>query len=77
MLSPDLLDTLRCPLDRQSRLAEEGERLACTRCGLKFGITDGFPNMIAEEAELPPGCPSLDQLPCQRERAATPELTTR
>ncbi|HKI30907.1 MAG TPA: Trm112 family protein [Gemmataceae bacterium] len=68
MLSPDLLDILRCPLDRRSRLAEDGARLVCTRCGLKFPITDGFPKLIAEEAELPAGCPSLDQLPCQRER---------
>jgi uncharacterized protein YbaR (Trm112 family) len=65
MLNPDLLNTLRCPLDRQSPLAEEGDRLLCTRCGLKFPITDGFPKMIVEEAELPAGCTSLDQLPCQ------------
>jgi uncharacterized protein len=70
MLSPDLLDILRCPLDRQVRLVEEGERLICTRCGLKFAIKDGFPNMIKEEAELPAGCTSLSQLPCQREQAA-------
>jgi uncharacterized protein YbaR (Trm112 family) len=70
MLSPDLLDILRCPMDRQSRLVEEAERLLCARCGLKFPITDGFPQLIAEEAELPPGCPSLDQLPCQRESPA-------
>ena len=70
MLSPDLLDILRCPLDRQSRLVEDGERLVCTRCDLKFPIKDGFPKLIVEEAELPAGCSSLDQLPCQRERAA-------
>ena len=72
MLSPDLLDILRCPLDRQSRLAEEGDHLVCTRCGLKFAITDGFPKLIAEEAELPAGCTSLDQLPCRREPGAAP-----
>jgi hypothetical protein len=26
-----------------------------------------------EEAERPPGCPSLDQLPCQREGRGRPE----
>ncbi len=72
MLSPELLDILRCPLDRQSRLVEDGQSLLCTRCGLRFRITDGFPNMIKEEAELPPGCPSLDQLPCQREGTSPP-----
>jgi uncharacterized protein YbaR (Trm112 family) len=68
MLSPELLDILRCPLDRHSRLIEDGARLVCTRCGLKFPITDGFPKLIIEDAELPAGCTSLDQLPCQRER---------
>ena len=43
MLSPDLLDILRCPLDRQSRLVEDGERLVCTRCGLKFPIAGRLP----------------------------------
>ena len=69
MLSPELLDILRCPLDRHSRLAEDGERLVCTRCGLKFPVKDGFATMIVEEAELPAGCAALDQLPCQREPA--------
>jgi hypothetical protein len=26
--------------------------------------------MLIEEAELPPGCASLDDLPCQREKAS-------
>jgi uncharacterized protein YbaR (Trm112 family) len=69
MLSPDLLDILRCPLDRQSRLVEDGERLVCSRCGLRFPVLDGFPKMIVEEAELPAGCASLDQLLCRREPA--------
>jgi uncharacterized protein YbaR (Trm112 family) len=69
MLSPELLDILRCPLDRHSRLADEGERLVCTRCGLRFPVKDGFPKLIVEEAEPPAGCASLDQLPCQRDRA--------
>jgi uncharacterized protein YbaR (Trm112 family) len=67
MISQELLDILRCPLDPQSRLALEGDRLICSRCGLRFLIKDGFPKLIAEEAELPPGCDALDQLPCQRE----------
>jgi hypothetical protein len=50
----------------QTHLRLEGERLICERCGLKFPIKDGFPVLVVEEAELPPGCDSLDQLPCQR-----------
>ncbi len=70
MISQELLDILRCPLDPRNRLTLEGDRLVCGRCGVKFLIKDGFPKLIAEEAELPPGCQSLDQLPCQRERSA-------
>jgi uncharacterized protein YbaR (Trm112 family) len=73
MISPDLLEILRCPMDpnRTSRLNLEGERLICERCRLQFAIKDGFPVLVVEEAaELPPGCESLDQLPCQREDAA-------
>jgi uncharacterized protein YbaR (Trm112 family) len=71
MVSPDLLEILRCPQDpaRQARLADEGTHLTCTRCGLKFAVRDGLPNLVVEEAELPPGCESREQLPCQRQSA--------
>ncbi|HZT82628.1 MAG TPA: Trm112 family protein [Gemmataceae bacterium] len=68
MLSPDFVDALRCPNDpSHTRVALEGEALVCQRCRLRFPIRDGFPNMIVEEAELPPGCTSLDQLPCRQQ----------
>jgi uncharacterized protein YbaR (Trm112 family) len=69
MINQDLLDILRCPMDpSHTRLSLEGESLVCQRCRLKFAIKDGFPNMVVEEAELPPGCESLGQLPCQHEK---------
>ena len=68
MVSPDLLEILRCPLDpSRTRLSLEGDHLTCQRCRLIFKIKDGFPVLIVEEAELPPGCESMSQLPCQRE----------
>jgi uncharacterized protein YbaR (Trm112 family) len=69
MISPELLQILRCPLDpaRQARLTDEQTHLLCARCGLKFAIRDGLPNLVVEEAELPPGCEGREQLPCQRE----------
>jgi uncharacterized protein len=69
MISQELLAILRCPMDpeRKTSLVQETERLLCPRCGLKFKIKDGFPVLVVEEAELPPGCESLAQLPCQRE----------
>ncbi|MBY0525346.1 MAG: hypothetical protein K2R98_18205 [Gemmataceae bacterium] len=67
MISADLLEILRCPMDprRQSRLVEEGDRLVCHGCGMKYKIKDGFPVLVAEEAELPPGVESLEQVPAR------------
>ena len=62
-LPQDLLDILVCPLGK-APLRLEGETLVCTSCGLKFKIEDGIPNMLIEEAELPPGIKDLEQLPC-------------
>ncbi len=74
MISPELLEILRCPMDpSRTRLALQEGRLICERCRLQFKIKDGFPVLIAEEAELPPGCESLSDLPCQREKAAQPK----
>jgi uncharacterized protein YbaR (Trm112 family) len=68
MIPADFLDLLRCPMDpgRQARLTQPDDtHLLCERCGLRFPIKDGFPVMVVEEAELPPGCVALDRLPCQ------------
>jgi hypothetical protein len=69
MISKELLDILRCPLDPSNTcLTLEGDRLICQRCGLKYKIKDGFPILVVEEAELPAGCSSIDQLPCQKDK---------
>jgi uncharacterized protein len=70
MISPDLLEILRCPMDptRTARLTLDKDHLVCERCALIFAIKDGFPILIVEEAELPPGYQNLDQLPCQQEK---------
>jgi uncharacterized protein YbaR (Trm112 family) len=69
MINPDVLEILRCPMDpSRTRLILEQDRLVCERCRLVFKIKDGFPVLIVEEAELPQGCASLEQLPCQREK---------
>jgi uncharacterized protein YbaR (Trm112 family) len=67
MISPDFLETLRCPLNpSRTRLILDGDRLICERCALRFAIRDGFPILVAEEAELPVGCECLSDLPCQK-----------
>jgi uncharacterized protein len=72
VISQELLDILRCPLDPKTHLRPEGDRLCCERCALRFAIKDGFPILVVEEAELPAGCESIAQLPCQREKAMAP-----
>jgi len=68
MISKELLDILRCPLDptRSARLDQEADGLVCQRCRLKYPIKEGLPCMLVEEAILPPGTSSLQALPCQQ-----------
>jgi uncharacterized protein YbaR (Trm112 family) len=77
MISQELLELLRCPFDpSRTRLEAAGEFLVCTRCKLRFPVRHDIPCMLVEEADLPTGCASLDDLPCQREKAtaaAAPE----
>lgn len=68
MISPELMEILRCPMDPRQRLTLETDRLICQRCALIFRIKDGLPVLVAEEAELPAGCARLEDLPCQREK---------
>jgi uncharacterized protein len=73
MISPELLEILRCPLDpSHTRLLFKETEFLCERCHLRFPVKDGFPVLVVEEATLPPGCESISQLPCQRERATRP-----
>jgi uncharacterized protein YbaR (Trm112 family) len=66
MISEDLLAILRCPLSpSQTKLTIDGDHLRCERCALRFKIKDGFPVLVVEEAELPPDCKSVDDLPCR------------
>lgn len=67
MISQELLDILRCPMDpSNTRLTLDGDHLVCQRCAVKFKIKDGLPILVIEEAELPAGCASIEQLPCQK-----------
>mgnify|MGYP001131435662 CR=1 FL=1 len=70
MIKDDLLAILVCPLGH-APLRREGDALVCTRCGLRYAIRDGIPNMLYEEAELPPGVGSIADLACSKEAAAT------
>jgi hypothetical protein len=60
-VDPDLLEMLRCPLTR-SRLRLEGDFLVADVGGLGYPVRDGIPVMLIEEAKLPAGVSSLDDL---------------
>lgn len=54
MLDPKLLEILACPACKKP-IREEGDRLVCTGCGLRYPVRDGIPVMLVEEAERPAG----------------------
>jgi len=60
-LDPELLGLLRCPLTH-SRLRQEGDYLIAEEGGLAYAVRDGIPVMLIEEAKLPEGVASLDEL---------------
>jgi len=60
-IDPELLEVLRCPLTR-SRLHPEGDFLVAEVGGLAYPVRDGIPVMLIEEAKLPAGVSSLDEL---------------
>jgi uncharacterized protein YbaR (Trm112 family) len=60
-IDADLLEILRCPLTR-SRLRSEGDFLIAEVGGLAYPVRDGIPVMLIEEAKLPVGVTSLDEL---------------
>jgi len=71
MVSPELLEILRCPMDpSRTRLGLQGDTLICDRCKVVFPIKDGFPILVIEEATLPPGCDNIRNLPCQQGQRA-------
>lgn len=60
-IDAETIDLLRCPLTR-SRLRQEGDELVAEVGGLRYPVRDGFPVMLIEEAKLPDGVTSVDDL---------------
>jgi uncharacterized protein YbaR (Trm112 family) len=73
MVSEELLSLLVCPMGKVP-LRRDGDFLVCTKCGPRFAIKDDIPDMLIEEAELPPGCGSLHDLECVRTGLAKVDL---
>ncbi len=56
-----LLQILRCPLTH-SKLRHDGDWLIAEQGGLAYPIRDGIPVMLVEEARLPEGVKSIEEL---------------
>jgi len=65
-LPQDFLDILVCPLGKKP-LRQEKDELVCTVCGVRYKISDGIPIMLIEEATLPDGVSSIEELECYSE----------
>ena len=60
-LDPELVALLRCPLTH-SKLRQEGDFLVAEVGGLAYAVKDGIPVMLIEEAKLPEGVGSIEEL---------------
>ena len=71
MFDEKYLEILRCPFDpeHEARLKLEDIKILCDRCRVQFRTREGFLSLLAEEAELPQGCVTTDQLPCRQSPA--------
>jgi uncharacterized protein YbaR (Trm112 family) len=74
MVREQFLALLVCPMGKVA-LRHEGDTLVCTQCGVRFAIEDDIPNMIVEEAELPPSCSCLADLECVKSGRAKADLS--
>lgn len=61
IVDPQVLAILRCPLTH-SKLTQHGDWLVAEVGGLRYPVREGIPVMLIEEAQLPPGVKSLDEL---------------
>ena len=59
LLDDQLISILRCPVTG-SRLKLVDGFLVAETGGIKYPVRDGLPSLLAEEAVLPPDCPTLD-----------------
>jgi uncharacterized protein YbaR (Trm112 family) len=51
-VSPELLEILACPLDKQP-VTRQGNYLVCSECQRHYPIRDGIPVMLVDEALTP------------------------
>ena len=50
LISPTLLDILRCPVCHSTVVEDEpGSALVCTGCGRRYPVIDGIPDMVVPD----------------------------
>jgi uncharacterized protein len=54
VIDKELLEILACPACK-APVRQEGDRIVCTKCGLRYPIRDDIPVMLIDEAERPAG----------------------
>ncbi len=60
-LDQTFVSQLRCPLSK-STVAQESDFLVAEKGGLKYPIRKGIPVMLVDQAELPEGVETFEQL---------------
>jgi uncharacterized protein len=65
MINNEMLKDLVCPIGK-FELILEGDYLVCSNCGAKFPIVDDIPVLILDDAILPDGITSPEELKCMK-----------
>ena len=65
MFSTEILKYIVCPIGKKE-LKLEADFLVCTNCGVKFPIIDDIPSLIVDDAVLPEGVKSINELTCMK-----------
>jgi len=47
-----VVEYIVCPIDKAA-LIDKKNLWECTKCGAKFKVNEGIPNLIIDDAELP------------------------
>lgn len=57
------IEDLVCPIGKYP-LIEKGDYLECTNCGVKYPVDSGIPLLLIDDAILPDGVKSAEDLKC-------------
>jgi len=62
-MNSEIINDIVCPVGKKE-LTLEKDFLVCTYCSVKFPVKDGIPVLIIDEAILPEGIKSVNELKC-------------